>query len=137
MASPALTSRASARREPTNDRVRVIAKIVEASGDELLGQIGGLEMEGGLDAEEIGGGILESRAGTERSAQDRRTRGDIGKLAADAHDFPGIRDSAEIVAARRGPAPEPSFSGEPSGRRRGVRSASVKPGRRYCRGWNR
>ena len=36
-----------------NDGVRVIAKIAEAPGDKLLGQVGGLEMEGRLDAEEV------------------------------------------------------------------------------------
>ena len=87
-----------------DDRVRIVAKIIEAPGDKLLGQIGGLEMESGLDAEKVGRGVFETRARAERSAQDGRAGGDVGKLAADPHDFPRVGDPAEIMAARRGSA---------------------------------
>ncbi len=83
-----------------DDRVRVVAKIIEASGDNLLGQIGGLEMESGLDAEKVDGGVLESGPRAERSAQDRRAGGDIGELPADSHDFPRVRDSRKIMSPR-------------------------------------
>ena len=59
------------------------------------GKIGGLEMESGLDAEKVNCGVLESGPRAERSAQDRRAGGDIGKLPADSHDFPRICDSVE------------------------------------------
>ena len=35
----------------------------------LLGQIGGLEMESGLDTEKVDGGVLETRSCAERSAE--------------------------------------------------------------------
>src|SRR5205814_9659543 len=62
-------------------------------------KISGLEMIGGIDAEEIDGCILETGARTEGAAQDRRAGGHVRELPADPHDLGRVRDAAEVVAA--------------------------------------
>src|SRR5205809_2580437 len=61
-------------------------------------------MESGLDAEKVGRSILETRSGVECPPQDGRAGGHVCKLAAYAHDFPGVGDPTEIMTARCDPA---------------------------------
>ena len=82
-----------------DDRVRIVAKILELPGDDLLANIGRLQVERGIDAEEIDGGVFKLGARAERPAQDRRAGRDIGKSPTDTHDLAGVRDALEIAAA--------------------------------------
>ena len=82
-----------------DDGVRVVAKFIERPRDDLLREIGGLEVVGGIDAEEIDSCILETGARTEGAAQDRRAGGHVRELPADPHDLGRVRNAAEVVAA--------------------------------------
>ena len=55
-------------------------------------------MQSRVDAEEIDGRVLKSRARAERAAQDRRAGRDVGELPADPHDLARVCDAFEIAA---------------------------------------
>ena len=85
-----------------DDRVRIVAKIVEAPGDKLLGKIGGLEMESGLDAEKVGGGVFETRARAQRPTQDGRAGATSANWRLMRMISRALVIPLEVMAARRG-----------------------------------
>ena len=90
------------RQTRTNDnRAGVVSKIVKAALDQLMEKIGRLRMKSGFDSIKIDSRIFKPGACAQCSAQDRRTRNDIGELPAYPHDFICVSDPLEIRAAPR------------------------------------
>jgi len=65
-----------------NDRAGVAAKIVKLPVNELVKNIGGLRMQGRINAVKIDRRVFKSRTSAESSAQDWRARNDIRKFPA-------------------------------------------------------
>src|SRR5207247_4883284 len=83
---------------PDYDRAGVVAKIIKVPVNELVKDIGSLRVQGRINAVKVDGGVLKSRASTDRSPQHRRTGNDVGKLPAHPHDFIRVSDAFEIEA---------------------------------------
>src|SRR5207247_10353611 len=75
---------------PDYDRAGVVAKIIKVPVNELVKDIGSLRVQGRINAVKVDGGVLKSRARTDRSPQHRRTGNDVGKLLAHTLDFIGV-----------------------------------------------
>ena len=85
------TFKASARREPTMTELGLSRKSSTLPATISCFRLVVCRCSVGVDAEEIDGRVLESGARAERSAEDRRAGGDVGELAADAHDLARVR----------------------------------------------
>src|SRR4029077_1018271 len=86
-----------------NDRAGVVAKVVKVPLNQLVKNIGGLRVQGGIDPVKIDCRVLKCRASADVSAEDRRTGNDIRKLPAHAHDLIRIADAFKIEAASHVP----------------------------------
>ena len=58
-------------------------------------------MQRSVDSKQIDCRVFKTGARGECASQNRRTRNDVGKAAADTHDLRCVRNSLEIAAARR------------------------------------
>src|SRR5207248_4468620 len=86
---------------PENDGVRIISKVIEISVDNLVRQIGCLQMKSWIDPEKIDCRVFKTGARAERAAQHWGTGNDIGKLPAHPHDCAGVVYSLKIAAVCR------------------------------------
>jgi len=85
-----------------NDRAGVIPKIIKAAVNQLMLDIGGSCVEGGIDTVKVDCRVLKTRASAYSSAQNRRTGNHVGELSAHPHDFVGVSDPFKIKTAVSG-----------------------------------
>src|SRR5262249_33722976 len=81
-----------------NDRARVVPKVIKVPLNQLVKNIGGLRVQGGIDPVNVDRRVLKCRASADISAENRRTGDDIRKLPAHAHDLIRITDTFKIEA---------------------------------------
>ena len=86
-----------------DDRAGVVAKVIKVPLNQLVKNIGGLRVQGGIDPVKIDCRVLKCRASIGVSAEHRRTGNDIRKLSAHAHDLIRITDTLKIEAASHVP----------------------------------